>query len=334
MDAIVEYYYNSWIEFLAYEPSKDSVFRGQSNKQLKGNEKNKEGIERWCLISSYHRDRRPYNFLTSGFHESDSIKKFSYLYKVEPFKSLLKEENKLSVIDFLQVLQHYGFKTPLIDFTRDKLTALYFAAIDLSAHMVSHDVYRNEQYFSVFELNAHLLQKHFNIIDTSKSLLANKWEVLEDQRFYRELINSKESDQPFVYTVLNPNYIINRNAKKQSGVFILFDSTEDFYADTNLGFDGWLTSQTHDRGIILDEPILKVHNICHDSIIVDKPPNCTNMFAYLMSKNRIGFNLFAEDDLQGLKLDYNNELAIRTLKCVNNKSNCDCIKSLSLLGIS
>ncbi|VVH65117.1 hypothetical protein BSPLISOX_1975, partial [uncultured Gammaproteobacteria bacterium] len=92
------------------------VYRGQSD-------------ESWGLASTYY---RRFNLNKSGDKQQPTQKQFQDYHEtlIKDAKSYHYHKEKLSDLELLLELQHYGAATGLVDFSRDFLIALWFAAHD------------------------------------------------------------------------------------------------------------------------------------------------------------------------------------------------------------
>lgn len=103
------------IEFKSVVPDEQIYYRGQGNGTKAG----------WKLLPSFYRERREYP--DSSFY-SDKQEELNTIYRfIEKNYDYFKDIEFDDLISIINILQHYGFPTRVLDVTQNPLVALYFA---------------------------------------------------------------------------------------------------------------------------------------------------------------------------------------------------------------
>jgi hypothetical protein len=211
----------------------------------------------------------------------------------------------------MQLMQHYGVGTPLIDFTYDKDTALFFAFSGLNDQGINTNISEDggNRFITIVELRINILKE--------LGLLS---EITDDH-----LLDSLNYNNFFHY---NPKVNINNeNILKQNGTFIYLDnedsleqylSYEMYEVDRNKGFL---------NNLLQVKPVVW-HMIPYSSMdfgkLAESPNEEYNVFSYLLMKKKLGCFLF--NDLRGIEHDMKNSKI--KLRCVTNPDDCNCIKKI------
>jgi hypothetical protein len=309
--------YNHWKDFARafkdFELNETTIFRGQSNSLT-----NRE-LDFWEISSSYNRSpfkgMRLSEYLLNLARASNEISK----YGVDCIDK--KESN--SVVDLMAFLQHKGIPTPLIDFTKDPITAFYFALNGVPPVM-SHQ-HSDAFYHSVFELNLPVLIEHFNFKELNLAdgvTLFNVYDVLEDYKIDIEKEINKYDNLPVIALCSSDKQksnLINYNLEKQDGIFIFFYLGEslnlkNIWCDNpecygqiksfnNITFDRVVKYINFQKGTNF-KPI-KLHLIPYKSLAepsYDASNEYNLLFTFFKIKEKTGLNLF--DDITGFKHDF------------------------------
>lgn len=310
--AVLETFHDNWWDFVRSVQSKPhTLFRGHSNFNM--DQKGAEIVGEWKIKSSFNRS------FPSSFFDFQQ-----YCFKQwSQYKSLYTKDNLIlqkfeeeSFIDTLQFFQHYGIPTPLIDFTRNPLTALYFAITGIQhiGGRRENDELRNRN-ITIIEIDANSLNQNFNIrvVDGEEISIDNL-----DEYKVRSLATA--------FSIPNPRSIQNENMKRQEGCFIYLDSSrslEDVCED-------FMISNNVDEST--PPPIIK-HHIPYHTVLrtlysdpYEVKPNKPNIYCFLMKQEKLGHNLF--NDLQGLKYDLMVPDILSSLNCFS-KADCNCAKILN-----
>lgn len=297
-----------WWTFTQNITEKDnSLFRGHSNFYF-----NKNGIEEkgtdWQIISTFNRA-----YPSSEFTRYHYQQFWDNYPAYQGGNKILKDFNNESALARIQFFQHYGIPTPLIDFTRNPLTALFFAAASMTHHgVISSD---SERYITVVEVNTKALQDDFGIK-----------EIVDQNVDFDTLIKNSKSNlrTPNSFIVPKPDFSANGNLERQQGAFIYFDCTyslEEFLGECHQLY-----------GVDVSQAPITFHTIPYASFRgTSHKHNYPNLFYFLMKKKKIGKYLF--DDIQGAKYDYNIPAILSALNC-EDKKECECSRTLDQYNIS
>lgn len=232
------------------------------------------------------------------------------------------EPEDLDAQEKLEFIQHYVTGTPLLDFTKDPLTALYFASAGLPSYVKRELEYKDEyRYLTVIRLNLKIIKDLFGYLE--------KGEYKDTNEYKKEYEEMYKNQNFMLYLVSTVNQIINPNIRLQAGLFLYFDCYESLDAIINIEAENQNRRQRPHIDLPNREVIIEFHNIPYTSIFRVAKNDCINIYAYLMRKNKIGINLF-ENDKEGLKMDLSNGDIIEALSCLNKQdySTCECMRIL------
>ncbi len=306
-------FYNRYDDlFKTISSHTQSIYRGQSNTG-----------KFWEILSSYNRKYKP------DFHKNHADKLKCYLGKYKKIKEY-SELMKLDFIDLLIYLQHYGFPTLLVDFTKDPYIAFYFACSDVHYSVRSRLEFFNHSTHNNINKKAFEIAKkcsNGNFLETDEldflfnyqkdffvSLIEIDLKKIVSNGFLSDIgTNHKQYDydfldkikkdvyidekrkEVFLFSILNPyNCKININLCQQKGVLLYFDSSvslDEFLKRS--GYDYILTYH------LIPKPFLNLP----DHAISGKE----TIFQYLKNKRITGEYLF--NDLQGFRYDFLNYLS-------------------------
>jgi len=304
-------FHDSWIdfgkEFKNYDKDEKRLFRGQSNK---GNEYNFEFLE---ITSSLNREYPQIdleNFLQEVRNGIPNFKQYKYF---DPFKDQLQVKD----LDVLSYLQHYGISTPLVDFTFDPLTAMFFAV----AGMPYEEAYGTDSRFlSIFEINCEILMNQYKIKEINNEITPRLFTDIE--RLIEMNPLSEFSDYSFaqgIKTGIIPQNKLSRelnpNFENQDGAFLLLDIPhragemhEKHYLDKSLktikSFEDILQVVAENKNP--SEKAMTLHLIPYESVFMYGDKNVFHgpdvILLFLTLRKKTGYDLFT--DIQGFKYDY------------------------------
>lgn len=268
--------YQSWHEFVQRFESFDNknhnfLFRGQSNFQgpLVKKEWNPYG-----LLTTLQRSYEFADYMDIR-NTLDAIIERKTHYKC---LSGIEIENIKNHLPIILYLRHAGVPMPVLDMTFDPITALYFAAARLALpYGVQDGVDKNDnRYISIYQFDKSLLIEHYEASEISELT------YFSDNIHEKILLITETGEIPYP----------NGNMIKQQGAFLFFNSSHSI--DTHINYLKTTKS--------LPKPI-KHHKIPYYSIFLEfvAPPE-DDIFRYLVSKNKVGHQLF--DDEQALLYDF------------------------------
>ena len=201
--------FDNWFESISSNPIKDEfIFRGLPEAKYKIYSSAQKLWNERGFVSTFGDDNQSYfNFIQNLISNCRSWQ--GNLLE----KYFDKLDHNLSDIALFAIMQHYGLPTPLIDFTKNLNTAIYFALKDIKHISSENEI---DDYFSIYTINLsenkdrllHLteLYKIEGEQVLSYSELASKERII-----YLDSDNSKE---------LNLIKYSNFNIINQEGVFI------------------------------------------------------------------------------------------------------------------
>ncbi|MFC7772473.1 FRG domain-containing protein [Flavobacterium sp. GCM10027622] len=266
-------------------------FRGQSNAA-------------YYLLPSLFREKKIIGLDHSGaihnynYRKSDAIMKsdFAALDKfIVAYDNLMRPSQQLNKIDYLYLMQHYDIPTRLLDFTRNKLIALYFSLSketksnvniddEISDFMDESSNFTNDytpKGYSHFGSSIYIISPHYT------NLKSNDQEIVFDLAL-NDFGTLKKIDLPIcIQTHFNDPRLI-----AQEGVFVFFGKLYNSYEYYN----------------VLEENTYKIFI-----------PNTVRkqMFEELKSKFKITHSKVFPD-MKGIALEINDE--------INEKYKKDCAK--------
>jgi hypothetical protein len=163
-------------------------------------------------------------------HYLERLRKYFFKYKQLHKYIDLNEIEKNNIITLLAFGRHIGLPTPLLDFTYDYLTALYFAVADINnIYGLQNDYDNDERYISIYKIDITLLKEYFDITEIDDITYSN---VFENDKIGLLLDRSK-----FKFQINNLN--------KQNGLFL--------YIDTNYKFELILRNRVLEEGVKINK---------------------------------------------------------------------------------
>lgn len=179
------------IEFKSIFSEKQIYYRGQKNGLNEG----------WDLLPTFYREKKLYPqipFYSDKKEEINSIYKF-----VEKNYDHFKDINFSDLISIINILQHYGFPTRVLDVTQNPLVALYFALeqvkIDDKNNPVIYLLY-SEKINAAYMINSDLHDFYFKEYNDKKRLYSP---VLVNGSFLSDRIRSQKGDFILFYDESN-----------------------------------------------------------------------------------------------------------------------------------
>lgn len=151
----------TWRAFDAFEAnSLDCIYRGQGN-------------SKWELASGYERCKR----VLDPAYEKEMLHEF--LTQAGAYETRLPSAT--DYVSWFALMQHYGAKTRLLDVTRSKYIALFFALEDMASHKGCGAVWALDMYgYNVSTYNHLLKSSNNSVIDTRSVLLASALEEYKE----------------------------------------------------------------------------------------------------------------------------------------------------------
>jgi hypothetical protein len=174
----------SWLEFkswLSGKPLENFIFRGQKSNQ-------------WKLKTSFHRTNR-FDLIRFGLEDVSKLNHYlsSILNKSFDLQSPI-EHGAL-----LNIAQHHGFPTPLLDWTESPFIAAYFAFCDVQK---DQNQIKNDDYVRLFIFNKYEWQ---NAVPTTADMTSPMKYFSTHQLL--PIYNSRATPQQSVVTSTNINDI-------------------------------------------------------------------------------------------------------------------------------
>ena len=296
--------YSHWLDFALkfrdYKIDNSRIFRGQSN-DLQNLKFNFWQIQPNLFRSEYRR---------ITLHEYFQNLIFSSDY-ITSYRARLKNQLASSnLIDLMAFLQHNGIPTPLVDFTTDPITAMYFA---MSKLPIKNPIFPEALFHSVFEINRNTLLEDFRIKELVMNHGIQKHDIIDSFANFRIEINPEDNrydDAPLLGLCNNISQeynLINNKLEKQNGEFIFLHLPDRIYLDgrwiKELSLE-WLLKILCKRNGLLNKPII-LHLIPYKSIIDDVDgvffPHDL-LYTYFKLKGKTGLNLF--EDITGFRYDF------------------------------
>lgn len=307
-----------WWEFVKTSYTPNSIFRGHSNyhkhsipevvklsnetTNINTNDKFPDIInfKLWETKSSFNRQYIDCDFI-SFYQRYNSLIDNIDIYHNQIKRYLDKHWEKINLLQLLQLFQHYGISTPLIDFTRNPDTALYFAYSDLFNFGVMSNVADDcgNRFITIIELKL-------------DELIALK--ILQN-------INDEDCDPNFntLYHYVPKEALSNKNLELQEGEFI--------YLDSEMSVEEYIWEYLRRYNLkIVENPII-YHIIPYFSLNfhpISKEKE--DVFVYLLSKKKLGCYLY--EDIKGIERDMKNSNI--KFNCIKNIDNCECLKKFNL----
>lgn len=305
-------FHDSWIAFVkmfkGYCIDENRIFRGHSNSGTEWK------FNFWEIQSSLNR-----NYQKIGLNDYlQSIDRgIGQFEKYPAFSKFIKTSEKDNFLDVLSYLQHYGIETPLVDFSFDPLTALFFAITSLPYQYTTGS---DSRYIAIFELDCKVLTARYSIAELNEGL---SFSMFFDSKILNRLNPLSGFDDYLLASNLCVAIIpkaklslgLNPNLDKQKGSFILLHIPESSGNKHTIPFsnNSLITIQSFENVLkiigIKKCPIdkaLTMHLIPYESIF-----QCDDdriflssdlVMLYLAINNITGYTLFS--DLQGFKHDF------------------------------
>ncbi len=272
----------TWQEFVSLKSSKPSpncLYRGLPNKPKAKKEEN------WVIYDLKTTYQRKYKSpdITEFYRKLEDIQSNKGRYVTLKDYPVGDNTNLLPLILYLR---HAGIPMPVLDFTYNPLTALYFSVHDLytqyGVKTPCKTILENnpEGYVSIFEFDLQILQNNYGIEKLEK--------VYKFQEFIDDRIYLIEGTQNLNFN--NPNMI------NQEGAFLFLSS--------QYSIDIFLRNQylqSINTGSTYPKPIT-LNKITYESIFSNNINN--SVYAFLEKNNKVGYKLFSDE--QALQFDFIN----------------------------
>lgn len=174
------------IEFKSVVPNEQIYYRGQKNGTKAG----------WKLLPTFYRERKEYPNIPFYFDKQEEL---NTIYKfIEKNYDYFKNIAFNDLISIINILQHYGFPTRVLDVTQNPLVALYFAL---------EKVEKNDG-------NEPVIYLIYAEKSNAGYLINNELE-----KFYNEELEEKKRLNPMV---LVNGCVLSERIRNQKGDFILY----------------------------------------------------------------------------------------------------------------
>lgn len=174
------------IEFKSVVPNEQIYYRGQKNGTKAG----------WMLLPTFYRERKEYPNISFYFDKQEEL---NTIYKfIEKNYDYFKNIAFNDLISIINILQHYGFPTRVLDVTQNPLVALYFAL---------EKVEKNDG-------NEPVIYLIYAEKSNAGYLINNELE-----KFYNEELEEKKRLNPMV---LVNGCVLSDRIRNQKGDFILY----------------------------------------------------------------------------------------------------------------
>lgn len=271
----------------------------------------KVDFKQYKTISSYNRIKESNNW-SNDIKRYSEILKQKELYKenIQLYNHNLKME-EIDILTLLANLQHLGVSTPLIDFTRNPLTALYFSFCEINRLGLKSgdDGKGGYRFITIIEVKTDILKNYYDV------------EHLENVR-HQDFQYGFGEHQPFLY--LNPSAEANINLKKQEGCFIFLNSNSDLEFNVNRIY--------LEKHLFSNKEVFKPitwHIIPYASLgyYFSEEPKF-DLFSFLLYHKKLGYYLFC--DISALHYDSKNDRI--NFSCINNPDICNGLSKIKKDG--
>ncbi|MEI6767227.1 MAG: FRG domain-containing protein [Bacteroidota bacterium] len=299
-------FHNSWTDyaklFKEYQKNNNIIFRGQSNAGRTSN------FDFWQIVSNLNR-HYPDISLKDFFSFTSQGKQ--QLREYPAFSQKISTPDDIHLIDLLAFLQHRGISTPLVDFSYDPITALFFACAAMPFETANGSDYR---FLSIFEIDSEVLFS-YGIREMPGDFSFNQYDFQCLDPYNPMPDHFVGSDKPCMAVCRNlPGGLQNFNLTQQDGAFLLIHVPKmiSILSDRQrcLRYNSLEDLLLHIR---LEKNIhvkpLKLHLIPYQSIFLSPDDDKIfsmpdTLYLYLEIKQKTGKLLFAGDDLNAFKYDF------------------------------
>lgn len=174
------------IEFKSEVPNEQIYYRGQKNGTKAG----------WMLLPTFYREKKEYPDISFYFDKQEEL---NTIYKfIEKNYNYFKNIAFHDLISIINILQHYGFPTRVLDVTQNPLVALYFALENVKNNDGNEPV--------IYLIYAE---------KSNAGYLINN----ELEKFYNEELEQKKRLNPMI---LVNGCVLSERIRNQKGDFILY----------------------------------------------------------------------------------------------------------------
>jgi hypothetical protein len=166
---------------------KTSIWRGISESKYKLY----TSLQKYSITNDFIKNQEDVSNYIKYIIKTAKIQNSNFLDNYFSSIGLCKESNGLAI---LSILRHHGVPTPFLDWTRNPLVALFFAASDANAYESNNEI---DYFFSLYEIQKNHAYFKFN----SKSNFLNNWngqeildKKLEEERVKLEKVEVNDSE--------------------------------------------------------------------------------------------------------------------------------------------